>query len=60
MGNNGKKMDKRYVDKWWKNEQFQGPTRGKTYWVKSKGGNKMGAPSISFNRQPSMGMKLEA
>ena len=26
MRNNGKKMDERYVDKWWKNGQFQGPT----------------------------------
>ena len=26
MGNNGKKRDERYVDKWWKNGQFQGPT----------------------------------
>ena len=25
--NNGKKMDERYVDKWWKNGQFQGPTQ---------------------------------
>ena len=31
MGNNGKKMDERYVDKWWKNGQFQGPI-GPKFW----------------------------